>query len=478
MGDYAIWIAIAAALLGGVFSSLKLALTLVTRSEVELLANSRNRPSATRRVQIMLDDAEAHARAVAAPRLLCNLVAAFAVLWWILTLMGATGADPAGTAGEPSPALELVPALIATGAAGALLWLTTIIIPNSIALHAGPRLLYVASPLVRGVALIERPLWPVIRVLDEIIRRLAGGERLDKSAELEREIMSVLEEGEREGSLDETERDMIEAVVQFRSTAASQIMTPRTEIDALEATDDLDAIVAFIERIGHSRVPVFEADKDLDHVVGILYAKDLLGFVSNGSEEFRLADVVRPALFIPETKTIRELMGELIEKKVHLAVVADEYGGTAGLVTIEDIVEEVFGDIQDEYEPEEDAPPGVSIDAANRSARADARVHIDDLNDELEDLGVELPESDDYDTLGGFVVTTLGRIPDPGESLRHERLLLNVTDATPTRVKTVQIEVLENDDDTPLPPPPSDEPGPDASPRAESKSENGSHPAS
>jgi CBS domain containing-hemolysin-like protein len=179
---------------------------------------------------------------------------------------------------------------------------------------------------------------------------------------------------------------------------------------------------------------------------GILYAKDLLRWIrqhGGNGHAFVLREILRPVSFVPETKTVRELLTQLLAEKVHIAMVADEYGGTSGLVTMEDIVEEIFGDIQDEYETAEDAVGGVEIDEADKSARIDARTPIDDANDELEDLGVELPESDDYDTVAGFVSATLGRIPEIGEVFEHGKARVEILEAEPTRVVRVRVTLVE-----------------------------------
>jgi CBS domain containing-hemolysin-like protein len=149
--------------------------------------------------------------------------------------------------------------------------------------------------------------------------------------------------------------------------------------------------------------------------------------------------LLRPATFVPETKTIRELLPELLAKRTHIALVADEYGGTAGLITIEDIVEEVFGDIQDEYEHGEETAPEVKIDADAKSAEIDARASIEDANYELlRGLGTTLPESDEYETVGGFVTVSMGRIPEAGETLQFEGGTILILAAEPTRVTRVQ----------------------------------------
>jgi CBS domain containing-hemolysin-like protein len=265
---------------------------------------------------------------------------------------------------------------------------------------------------------------------------------------------------------------MIEAVVKFRDRTVAQVMTPRTEMEAMPLVNDLSKVTQTIRAIGHSRIPVYEGD--LDHIVGVFYVKDLMKWLagdapisqqagqqanpatnphpapsagtsggasggSRGGRTFDLRALLRPATFVPETKTIRELLPELLAKRTHIALVADEYGGTAGLITIEDIVEEVFGDIQDEYEHADESAPEVKVDPAARSAEIDARASIEDANYELlRGLGSTLPDSDEYETVGGFVTVSMGRIPEAGETLQFEGGTILILAAEPTRVTRVQ----------------------------------------
>jgi len=167
---------------------------------------------------------------------------------------------------------------------------------------------------------------------------------------------------------------------------------------------------------------------------------------------FDLRAILRPAMLVPESKTIRALAEEFVEKKVHVAIVADEYGGTAGIVSLEDIVEEVFGEIQDEYEKAEDEPPRIDVSVGESMAEIDARAYIGDVNKALEPLGVDLPESDEYDTLGGYVLSTMGRIPAQNESFEQlapdgSRIIVTVLEATPTRVVLVRVLVRRDEAD-------------------------------
>jgi len=429
-----LWIAIASTLLGAVFSTLYMALSDLSKAGLQDLAERLNNPNATQRVNRILQDLRGHARAIALPRMLCSLIVVACVVWYVHYL--------------DSPEMaSLSHALIAAFITGPALWLSLVVVPMSIASHVGEQVVYSQSLIIRAVYVLESPLTPIARFLDEVVRRLAGEQRRNEGEELEAELMSVIDEGKREGQFDEDEQRMISAVVQLRDKTVEQIMTPRTEILALEYTDDLGAVTGVIRRIGHSRIPVYK--DSLDHIVGIFYVKDLMqwlagsGARSGSGKPFELKSILRPAVFVPETKTARELMQDLLARKVHIAMVADEYGGTAGLVTIEDIVETVFGDIYDEYEPETPELEKVEVSVERRSADADARAYIDDVNKAIESLGVSLPKADDYDTLGGFVITTLGRIPKAGEGFRYERIDIRVLEATPTRVMRVRLEIRE-----------------------------------
>lgn len=430
MSDWS-WLGISLAALaaGSVLSTLVQSLRDLTRSALEDIVAIRNNPRAAARVAKILDDVEGHAAATALPRTMCNLIVAVALVFWVSAVKD-----------QMTP--ELLDGVIGIIVASLLLWVFTAMLPASIARHAGEVTVYAWSPVLRLMHVLGRPLRLIAAVLDEVVRRLAGKTEQTEAQVLQEEILSVVEEAQEEGKFDETERDMIEAVVKFRDKTVAQVMTPRTEIAAIEVTGTLSEVTAAIRKIGHSRIPVFEGS--LDHVVGIFYVKDLMRWLagegSRGGRTFEVRTVMRSAYFVPETKTVRELLSELLKKRVHIAMVADEYGGTAGLVTIEDIIEEVFGDIQDEYEIPESQSEEVKVNTERRSAEVDARTYITDANDELRALDVEIPESEDYDTVGGFVTVSLGRIPAAGELVSLPNLRVTVLAAEPTRVTRVRIE--------------------------------------
>jgi putative hemolysin len=435
-----LWIGLGATLLGAVFSALAHSLRDLSRSGLEEMAAQRGGPAGAARIARVLADLPGHSAAVALPRIVCHLIVAVAAVFWSTGLFGLENAEP-------------MPAALGVAGASIVLWIFGYLLPRSIAEHAAERTVYSWSVLLRACHVLLTPLLKLGGFFDEVVRRLAGRRPEQKAEEIEAELLSVVEEGKQEGQFDQFESDMFKAVVEFRSITVEQIMTPRTEIEALELTNNLGAITAFIRSSRHSRIPVYEGN--LDTVVGMFYIKDLMHWLagdgSRSGKPFELKTILRPALFVPETKTIRELLSDLIRRNVHVAMVADEYGGTSGLVTIEDIVEEIFGEIRDEYELEEDEAPEVSVLVESKTAEIDARAYIDDANDALRAIGVELPEGPEYDTVGGLVITRLGRIPPAGEALRVGAVLMTVLEAEPTRVARVKIEVTEPLPEEPAP---------------------------
>ena len=246
----------------------------------------------------------------------------------------------------------------------------------------------------------------------------------------EEEIQSLIEVGEQEGVINREEHAMIDAVLDLDDTRVREILVPRTEMVALEKDSSLEDVLETIISEGHSRIPVYRVD--VDHIIGILYAKDLLKLWGGRPEEVKLEAVCRKAYFIPETKTIADLLKEFKMRRVHMAVAVDEYGGTSGIVTIEDIIEEIVGEIQDEHDPTEQ-PALTRMD--DGSCVFDARSHIEDVEQEL---GVELPRGE-YDTLGGFISHLLGHVPLQGEESRFGSLVLTVEEGDARRVSSIRV---------------------------------------
>lgn len=277
---------------------------------------------------------------------------------------------------------------------------------------------------------------PLVVMVAGLRRALASpfGADVDRAALVtEEEIMTLVDAGEEEGSIELEEKEMIYSIFQLDETLAREIMVPRIDIVALEIDTPLEEALRLIIEAGHSRIPVFE--ESLDKINGLLYAKDLLEIWRDGQTRVDLKRILRPALFVPESKRVSDLLHELQNAKVHMAVVIDEYGGTAGVVTIEDIVEEIVGEIFDEYdEAAEDTYEVVSRD----EYIFDGRIDLDDFNRLLD---MSLPD-ELGDTLAGFIYGQLGKVPDEGDIIETDRMQLEVLNVVDRRIRKVRIKLL------------------------------------
>jgi len=249
------------------------------------------------------------------------------------------------------------------------------------------------------------------------------------------EIRVAIEDGAVEGALEAEEKQMIEGILGFRDADVAEIMTPRTEIECLEADMPLPEALEILKKFRHSRIPVY--DDTLDNVVGIVYVRDLIG-AGEEPEGTTLRDVMKEPLFVPETKTIGPLLQDFQQQHVQIGVVLDEYGGVSGVVSVEDIMEEIVGEIQDEYD-EENHEDRIQLRRPN-GLEVDARVHIDELN---ERFGLGIPETEDYDTVGGFVTAHFARVPETGEEAQIGNLLVRILQSDARRVRRVLLETVE-----------------------------------
>ena len=319
--------------------------------------------------------------------------------------------------------------------AAAIFSIFTLAIPHAWAKYAGEKILSRTYRLLTFCAAIASPVLYILQIYDGFIRRLAGvvettPDQLQE--EKQEEFLNGLEQRRMEGVVDEEQQQMIESVLELSNTTADEIMTPRTDIVAVEVSSDLQTVLDIINSAGHTRVPVYE--ENIDNIIGLIYAKDLLTEVGKTEADFRLRDKLRKAYFVPETKPLRSLLHEFQNQKLHIAIVLDEYGGTAGIVTLEDILEELVGEITDEYEE----PTPKLVRKIDRSTiEADARTYVDDLNDEFE---MNLPEDEDYDTIGGFVFSHLGYVPKTGQTFDYKNLKFTITSAEARRIKRIKIQ--------------------------------------
>ncbi|MCP4259539.1 MAG: HlyC/CorC family transporter [Planctomycetes bacterium] len=313
--------------------------------------------------------------------------------------------------------------------------LFSLAIPRAWAKYTGEKVLCRTFTLLKLCEVAAAPILSIFRLYEALVRRLAGIPETtpeEEHEEKQEEFITDLEQARTEGVLDEEEQEMIENVLELSSSTADEIMTPRTDMIAAEVNSGLQQVLETITSAGHTRIPVYE--DNIDNIIGLVYAKDLLGEIGKSGSEFKLRDKMRDAYFVPESKPLRALLHEFQNQKLHIAVVLDEYGGTAGIVTLEDILEELVGEITDEYE-ETPTEPIKNID--QNTIEADARTYIDDINDQCK---LNLPEDEDYETIGGFVFARLGYIPKTGESFDHENLKFTITSAEARSVKRVRIQ--------------------------------------
>jgi putative hemolysin len=298
----------------------------------------------------------------------------------------------------------------------------------------------IALALVRPMQAISVMLTPLVKfavVVSNLLSIPFGGQKRESASLVtEAEIKTMVDAGGEEGLIEDREKEMILSVLDFGDTVAREVMVPRIDVDALEVDTPFDEALDVVIRAGHSRVPVYK--ETIDEIVGILYAKDLLRSMRDRSKPQTVAALVRPVTFTPESKRVNELLQELQKTRVHVCIVVDEYGGTAGLVTIEDILEEIVGEIQDEYDIEE--PESAPL-PDGKGYLLDAGMNIDDVNELLK---VKLATSES-DTLGGFIYDQLGKVPVPGEIVQHENLRLEVLSVKDRRILKIKVTYAQNE---------------------------------
>jgi CBS domain containing-hemolysin-like protein len=288
--------------------------------------------------------------------------------------------------------------------------------------------------MARPVKWLYTALWPISGVMMALSNRLVAlfGGRGETPNVTEEAIKTLVDAGSEEGVIEDDAKQMIYSIFQFGDTIAREIMVPRIDIVALDAVTPLLEALDVVRSKGHSRIPVYE--ETIDRICGLLYAKDLLAIERTDSR--KVHDLMRPAYFVPESKKAGTLLEDLQQRKIHMAIVIDEYGGTAGLVTLENLMEEIVGDIQDEYDPETEAE---YVKISDDEYLFDAGIHLDDVNTLLDE---ELP-TDDSDTLGGYVFSTLGKVPLAGEVFRRDGLEVKVEAITGRRIRKVRVKRLQ-----------------------------------
>ena len=319
-----------------------------------------------------------------------------------------------------------------TGLTTVLLLLFGEITPKTFAKRHATGFAVFLMPLVALVYWLLYPLaWAFVQVPRALARAIGSPPAAAESV-TSRELEYLIELGARQGSIDKVREELLSSVLAFTEVLVKEIMIPRTQVVALEETATYEEALKLITESELSRIPVYRGS--LDEVVGVLHAKTLLADVKKGIEpaEFQLANYLREPFFVPEVMKVSRLLTEMQRRKTHLAIVVDEFGGTSGIVTLEDVVEEIVGEIHDESDVEEKRLKVLS----DGVVLADAQVSIRDLE---EHLGVEFPEGGDYETLGGFLTATAGRVPPPGSLVVWGGLTFTVKAADERRVQKVEI---------------------------------------
>ena len=410
-------------LLNGLFVAAEFSLVRVRRTRIEHLVDEGSRGA--KRVE----------------RLLATPGRFLATIQIGLTFVGFLAATFAGASIVGNVANLLRPAIPGQAELVALLLVTALVslftilfgelVPKAIAYAHAERLAFLFAAPIDLLGRVLSPLVFVLTSLTAAITRLFGVPDKQQERVTAEELMILVERSSEQGVIEAEEQQMIGAVLELGDQRVHEVMVPRIDIAALPVTATLDEMIAEIVNEGHSRIPIY--DESIDNVIGILYAKDLLPLLKGGRQP-DLRKIVRPPVFVPESISVDDLLHQLQRQKVHIAIVLDEYGGTAGLVTIEDLIEQIVGEIQDEYDVEEPMIEPLDDDRA----RVDGRAGIDDLTSHF---GIELDAADkeQYDTVGGLIYHEIGGVPKVGDTVDVGGLTLTVESTDGRRVGKVLV---------------------------------------
>ncbi len=412
--------------LNGFFVAAEIAFVTVRRTRIDELADAGDR------------------RAVRVQRLLRDPGRFLAVIQVAITFLGSLASAVAAISivEVVTAPLSEIPLIGERAGAAALLLVTLLVslvsivlgelLPKALALGSPDRISLIAAGPLSLFAKVVSPLVLVLVAVTRAVSRPFGIDPTRTPALSAAEIRLIVEQGSEQGVLEAEEEQMISAVMGLGDSKLHEVMVPRIDIVAIDESATFDEAVAVVLKEGHSRTPLYKGS--IDHVVGVLYAKDLLRIIAAGGARPLLRDIMRPAIFVPESQAVDDLLNELQRRKVHMAIVLDEYGGTAGLVTIEDLLEEIVGEIQDEFDEEE---PMLSR-LGDGEVIIDGRADIEELTS-LIDPGLTLEDDEEYDTVGGFVYHRIGRVPVVGDTVSVAPFSITVVKAAGRRVGKVRV---------------------------------------
>jgi len=422
--------------LEGFFVAGEIALVSIRRSRVEQLVDEGS--SGARRVRRLLEEP---GRFLAVSQLGLTVIGFFASAYAAVSLVQRFSEFLVGLGMKKEGGADTIALIVVTVVLALFTIIFAELVPKTLALANTERF---AIALSLPIEFLARALGPLIRVLTGVtawIAKLFGANVSNEAQITAEELRLIVERGGEQGVLEAEEEQMINSIIELGERRLHEVMIPRIAIISLAADASLDEAIDKVVDEGHSRIPVYE--ESIDEVVGILYAKDLLPILKSGTgPRPTLRSLLRTPVFVPESMTIDDLLHEFQRRKVHIAIVLDEYGGTAGLLTIEDLLEEIVGEIQDEYDTEEPMVVRISDD----EARVDGRADVDDLA-ELFDTELGLEDEDEYDTVGGLIYHRIGGIPSPGDRVELDGLTLTVESTDGRRVGKVLVVRTPDGDD-------------------------------
>ena len=413
-------------LINGFFVGAEIAFVSVRRTRLDELADAGDRRA--KRAQVLMRDPGRFLAVIQVAITFLGALASAVAAVSIVTVV----AEPLRGIALIADQADTIALLLVTFVVSVVSIVLGELIPKGLALANPDRIALTVSGPITLFAKIVSPLVAVLVALTRLISKPFGIDPTRTPELSAAEIRLIVEQGSQQGVLEAEEEQMISAVMSLSDSKLHEVMVPRIDIVAIDQEASFDDAVTLVLTEGHSRTPLYK--ESVDHIVGILYAKDLLRIIAAGGPRPRLRDIMRPALFVPESQAVDDLLNELQRRRVHMAIVLDEYGGTAGLVTIEDLLEEIVGEIQDEFDEEE--PMKVMV--RDGEAILDGRADIDEMG-ELVDPALKLEDDEEYDTVGGFVYHRIGRVPVVGDKVIVDPFTITVVKVIGRRVGKVRV---------------------------------------
>ncbi len=402
-------------ILSAFFSSSETALFSLNKLQLKKMQQKEGENWQVKSIIKLLDDPQRTLIAILTGNMFVNVAASSLATYLTIKLFGDIGTS------------------IATGAMIFLILVFGEIVPKSLAVVNAEKISRKVAKPIDIIASIILPLIKFFKILINIIFYSLGKKIVKRKKEItEDDLISLIDLGKDEGVLEEEEKEMIRNIFEFGDTTVKEVMVPRVDMACIPSNTKLGSVLYLIKKVGHSRIPVYEGT--IDNIIGILYAKDLLAVYEQWykiKEKFDLKKILRKTYFVPENKKIDDLLDVFQRDRIQIAIVVDEYGGTAGLITMEDVVEEIVGEIIDEYDKETKLYEVID----NNTVIADGIISIDKIN---ELLNIEIPEND-FETLGGFIYDLMGRVPQKGEKLEYQQLQMTIERVVKNRIKRVKI---------------------------------------